>query len=178
MKTTQQIIRDLDETDKESLLCGGSFDISPCNSFTEDNRMFIGHDYGAAVYVQAVQVDVSDKITAEDVHEVGEEISIEESFFIKALMPVFEKYFEPQEPVNKYRFTRAFSGEGRYITRFEMHALEPNFYTMDMARKIIAELEIMGKSENADAKWFGKLAEYMEKIVNVAPQGSFISVTN
>ena len=29
MKTTQQIISDLDETDKESLLCGGSFDISP-----------------------------------------------------------------------------------------------------------------------------------------------------
>ncbi len=106
MKTTQQIIRDLDETDKESLLCGGCFDISPCNSFTEENRMFIGHDYGAAVYVQAVQVDVSDKITAEDVHEVGEEISIEESFFIKAMMPVFEKYFDPQEPVNKYRFTR------------------------------------------------------------------------
>lgn len=44
--------------------------------------------------------------------------------------------------------------------------------------QIIAELEIMGKSENADAKWFRKLAEYMEKIVNVAPQGSFISVTN
>ena len=112
MKITQPIISDLDETDKESLLCGGSFDISPCNSFTE-------------------------------------------------------------EP-----FTRAFSDEGRYITRFEMHALEPNFYTMDMARKIIAELEIMCKSENADASWFRKLAEYLEKIVNVAPQGSFISVTN
>ena len=65
MKITQPIISDLDETDKESLLRGDSFDISPCNSFTEDNRMFIGHDYGAAVYVRAVQVDVSDKITAD-----------------------------------------------------------------------------------------------------------------
>ena len=47
-----------------------------------------------------------------------------------------------------------------------------------LALIIVLEVEIMGKSENADAKWFRKLAEYMEKIVNVAPQGSFISVTN
>ena len=47
-----------------------------------------------------------------------------------------------------------------------------------LALIIVLEVEIMGKSENADAKWFRKLAEYLEKIVNVASQGSFISVTN
>lgn len=130
------------------------------------------------MYIRAVQVDVSEKITANDVHEVGEEISIDESFFIKALMPVFKKYFEPQEPVNKFRFTKAFSDEGRYLSGFEMHVLEPNFYNMDVARKIIGELDIMGESGTADAKWFSKLAEYLEIIVNSAPQGSFTSVTN
>ncbi len=47
MKITQPIISDLDETDKESLLCGGSFDISPCNTvakkrFLEKQIMYFG----------------------------------------------------------------------------------------------------------------------------------------
>ncbi len=45
--------------------------------------IFIGHDYGAAVYVRAVQVDVSDKITAEDVHEAGEVLQRVQGLFPK-----------------------------------------------------------------------------------------------
>ncbi len=101
-----------------------------CNSFSDRNKALVGHDYGAAVWIQAVNVDITDRITNKCVHEVGMEISVESDFFMKALEEGFVKFFNPELEVNAKRYTKAFSDEGRHLTGFEKEILEPNFLPM------------------------------------------------
>ena len=42
-----------------------------CNSFTDWKKVIIGHDYGAAVWIQPVNLNIEDRITDKCVHEVG-----------------------------------------------------------------------------------------------------------
>ncbi|MCR4634657.1 MAG: hypothetical protein K5754_00355, partial [Butyrivibrio sp.] len=62
-----------------------------CNDFSDGDKVLVGHDYGAAVWIQPVNVDIKDRITDECVNEVGMEISVELDFFVKALEEGFMK---------------------------------------------------------------------------------------
>ncbi len=146
-----------------------------CNSFDEEHRIIMGHDYGAAVWIKIAVVEMAERITIENVHEVGREISIEECFFRKMFQPLFEKYFDPEMPENKHRFTRAFSNEGRYLTGFEPGDLEYNFYSIDTVERIIAELSCYDKKDDS-GKWGVILAENLEQIIYEAPKGSLVYV--
>ncbi len=114
-----------------------------CNSFDEDedHQVIIGHDYGAAVWIQAVEVDVSEKIESENVREIGKEISVGMKFFNRVLKPLFVEAFDPEMVENKNRYTYAFSEEGRYLTRFEENILEYNFFTYEQIEKILDKIE-------------------------------------
>ena len=112
-----------------------------CNSFDEDHQVIIGHDFGGAVWVQAVEVNVSDKILTKDTKEVGKEISVNKSFFNRVLKPLFVEAFDLNMAENKNRYTYAFSEEGRYLTCFEEDILESNFFTYEQIEKVLDIIE-------------------------------------
>ena len=93
-----------------------------------EHRVIIGHDFGAAVWIQAVKVNLKGN-PAEDVIEMGKEISVDSGFFKSILKPMFLKEFDPEIPENKLRYTYAFSVEGRHLTGFEEDILEHNYFT-------------------------------------------------
>lgn len=112
-----------------------------CNRFDEDHLVIIGHDFGNAVWIQAVEVAVSDKILLNDIHEVGKEISVNKSFFDRTIKSLFVEYFDPNMTENKNRYTYAYSKEGRYLTCFEECILEHNFFTYEQIKKTLDRIE-------------------------------------
>ncbi len=114
--------------------------MEPCNSFDEENKVIIGHDYGHAVWVQVVKVTDTDKILDDDIAPVGEEISVEKCFFDSVCKDYFLEVFDAEMSENKHRYTYAFSDEGRYLTRFEEEILEPNFFTYEQIEQIIERM--------------------------------------
>ena len=112
-----------------------------CNSFDDDHRVAVGHDYGNAVWFQIVEVNMSEKILSQDVKEIGKEISVERYFFDRVLKQIFVREFDADMPENKNRYTHAFSDEGCYLNRFEEDIIERNFYTYEQMEKILEKIE-------------------------------------
>ncbi len=133
-------------------------------------EIFVGHNYGAATWIQAVLIDFSPQIEFKDIHEVGIEVSVDKDLFDTEFKAVFLKHFDPEFEINKNRFTRAFSDEGRFLTGYESDVLEPNFFTKSSIEKIADELEMRGREHDM------KLATHMKDIVREAPEGSYILV--
>lgn len=135
-----------------------------------EEDIFVGHNYGAATWIQAVLIGFSSKIEFKDIHEVGLEVSVDKNLFDTEFKDVFLRYFDPEFVINKNRFTRAFSDEGRFLTGYESDVLEPNFFTKSSIEEIIDELEMRGREHDL------KLATLMKDIVRKAPEESFILV--
>ena len=112
-----------------------------CNSFDEDHQVIIGHDFGGAVWLQAVEMSISEKILPENIKEVGKEISIDIGFFDRVLKSVFIETFDADMVENKNRYTYAFSEEGRYLNCFEENILEYNFFTYEQMEMILDIIE-------------------------------------
>ena len=117
-----------------------------CNNFEENNAVMMGHDYGDAVWIRAVKVHESERITANDVVEEGEEISVDKEFFERYLKSIFLDYFNSGMQANKKRFTYAFSDEGRYLAGYEEGILEHNFFTYTQFEEIIEKVEEFAES--------------------------------
>ena len=156
-----------------------------CNSFDEDHQVIIGHDFGGAVWIQAVEVNVSDKILTKDTKEVGKEISVNKSFFDRVLKSLFVKAFDPSMTENKNRYTYAFSEEGRYLTCFEEDILEYNFFTYEQIEKILDIIEdcvrdgakrIEKRIGGKDAIQLVTFAAHMRRIMAENPDLKLISV--
>ena len=156
-----------------------------CNNFSDGDNVLVGHDCGAAVWIQPVNVDIKDRITDECVNEVGMEISVELDFFVKALEEGFMKFFDPELEVNAKRYTKAFSDEGRYLTGFEREILEPNFFTyeeirsiIDYYEKLLADFDRLDYSEIEllDARNVIKVMELLKKMLKLCPEADYISV--
>ncbi len=108
-----------------------------CDSFRADCQVIVGHDYGNAVWFRTVDVQESDKILQEDIRETGKEISVSIDFFNRFLKKILMVAFDPNMPVNRNRYTYAFSEEGRYLDRFEELVLEHNFLTYDQMTRVV-----------------------------------------
>lgn len=157
-----------------------------CNSYTKDHPILIGHDGGDSTWIQAVNVKISDRITTEDVEEVGKEISIYNPFFWRVLGRLFKEYFDPELIANKNRFTRAFEDEGRFLKTFEYDILEYNFYTYEDMNRIIKRLEAgIKKGGRLISQWFEEdndveqlltLAAHLREIMEENPDADYISV--
>lgn len=156
-----------------------------CYSFDEMGNVFLGHDYGGAVWMQAVKVKDAEKITDREVKEIGKEISVYIHFFDWVLKPIFLEVFDPEMPVNKKRYTYAFSDEGRYINCFEENILEYNFFTYDQIGEIITRIENLAKDitqraekkiGNDDAKQMLTLTAFLKEIMDENPETNLISV--
>ena len=157
-----------------------------CNSYTKDHPILIGHDGGDSTWIQAVNVRISDRITTEDVEEIGKEISIRNSFFWRVLGRLFKEYFDPGLIANKNRFTRAFEEEGRFLKAFEYDILEYNFYTYEDMNRIINRIEAGIKSggrlisqwleEDNDVTQLLTLAAHLHEIMEESPDADYISV--
>lgn len=149
-----------------------------CNSFDENQKVIFGHDYGAAVWIQAVKVNLSDKITDDDVTEIGKELSVEKRFFDRFLKSYFMESFDVGSTVNKNRYTYAFSGEGRYLKGFEEDILEHNFFTVEQMKKIINKIESgsMEVLQCADAKQLKIFVDSLKTVVAECRETLFVSV--
>ena len=152
-----------------------------CNSFSEQNKVLVGHDYGAAVWIQPVNVDVEERITDKCVHEVGMEISVESDFFMKALEEGFLKFFDPELKVNAKRYTTAFSDGGRYLTGLEREILEPNFFTYEEIRDVIDYYERLitdydSSSCSMEVSNLIKVIDLLKKMIALTPDADYISV--
>lgn len=152
-----------------------------CNSFSNRDRVLVGHDYGAAVWIQPVNLDIEDRITGKCVHEVGMEISVELDFFEKTLEEGFVKFFNPELEVNAKRYTKAFSDEGRYLTGFEREILEPNFFTYEEIRDVIGYYERVltdydSSSYSLDVSNLIKVIDLLKKMIALTPDADYISV--
>ena len=152
-----------------------------CNSFTDRNKVIVGHDYGAAVWIQPVNLNIEDRITDKCVHEVGMEISVELDFFEKTLEEGFVKFFNPELEVNSKRYTKAFSDEGRYLTGFEREILEPNFFTYEEIRDVIGYYERSltdydSLSCSLDVSNLIKVIDLLKKMIALTPDADYISV--
>ncbi len=156
-----------------------------CNSFEKGHYVFIGHDYGGAIWFQAVRVKESDKILCEDVEEIGKEISVYIHFFDDVLEPIFKEVFDPEMYVNKNRYTYAFSDEGRYLNCFEENILEYNFFSYDQVNEIISRIEDMiedglqGKekgTEEGEVSQLKALVSYLRMIMEESPDTNLIGM--
>ena len=156
-----------------------------CNSFTDRNKVIVGHDYGAAVWIQPVNLNIEDRITDKCVHEVGMEISVELDFFEKTLEEGFVRFFNPVLEVNSKRYTKAFSDEGRYLTGFEKEILEPNFFTYEEVRNVIDYYEKRladydrwryGEVELLEARSVIKVLNLLKKMLEQTSDADYISV--
>ncbi len=156
-----------------------------CNSFDEDHQVIIGHDSGGAVWIQTVEVDVSDKILSKDIKEVGKEISVNKAFFDRVLKPLFIKAFDPDMTENKKRYTYAFSDEGCYLTGFEDDILENNFFTYEQTENVLSIIEsCVGDDTQHIEKWIVDkdaiqmmtFTAYVRRIMAESPESKLISV--
>lgn len=156
-----------------------------CNGFTEDEKIIIGHDYGGAVWLRAVEVQNSDMITHREVKEIGSEISIDIHFFDEVLRPFFIENFDADMCINKNRYTYAFNEKGRYLTGFEENILEYNFFTYTQFTQILDDIEEYAKDtqkrskrslSETDAAQFMILSELGRKIMQENPATDLISV--
>ena len=156
-----------------------------CNCFSDNCRVIVGHDYGAAVWMQPVIIDDVDRIMSDSVQEVGMEISVDTSFFNGILWEGFNRFFEPELNVNKKRFTKAFSDGGRFLTRFERDVLEPNIYTYESVNEIIKYFEDIvssyeGRYHEAlkmyEANEMIKIMELLKIMMKLSPEARYISV--
>ncbi len=152
-----------------------------CNSFSEQNKVLVGHDYGAAVWIQPVNVDVEERITDKCIHEVGMEISVESDFFMNALEEGFMKFFDPELKANAKRYTKAFSDGGRYLTGFEKEILEPNFFTYEEIRGVIDYYEKLladydSSNCSLDARNVTNVMDLLKKMMTLTPDSDYISV--
>ena len=132
--------------------------------------IFVGHNYGAATWIRAALVDISEKIEFSAIHEVGMEVSVAKEVFDTEFEEIFLKRFDPELVVNKNRFTRAFLDGGRYLTGYEIDVLEPNFFTQSAIEEIIDEIETRGRDHDI------KLASLLKDVVREAPEGSYILI--
>lgn len=156
-----------------------------CNSFFEDHQVIIGHDFGGAVWIQVVEVNVSDKILTKDIKEVGKEISVKKDFFDRVLKPLFVDEFDPNMTENKNRYTYAYSEEGRYLACFEEDILENNFFTYEQIEKILSVIEncVVDGAKRIEERIGGKdaiqlvtFAAHMRRIMAENPNLNLISV--
>lgn len=156
-----------------------------CNSFSERNKVMVGHDYGAAVWIQPVKIDNMDRVTNKCVHEVGMKLSIEFYFFMNILKEGFLKFFNPELEVNAKRYTKAFVDGGRYLTGFEVGVLEPNFFTYEEIRDVIDYYEKLladfdrwyySEIELLDARNVIKVMGLLKKMLKLCPDADYISV--
>ena len=156
-----------------------------CNSFNEDHQVIIGHDFGGAVWVQVVEVNVSDKILTKDIKEVGKEISVKKTFFDRVLKPLFVEEFDPNMTENKNRYTYAYSEEGRYLACFEEDILENNFFTYEQIEKILDVIDncVVDGAKRIEERIGGKdaiqlvtFAAHMRRIMAENPNLNLISV--
>ncbi len=156
-----------------------------CNSFDEDHQVIIGHDFGGTVWIQAVEVNVSDRILSDDIKEVGKEISVSKRFFDRVLKTFFVGAFDPNMIENKNRYTYAFSEEGRYLNCFEEDILEENFFTYEQIEKILDVIDYYVKDgaklieeriSGKDAIQLVTFAAHMRRIMAENPSLKLISV--
>lgn len=158
-----------------------------CNSFDEtgSNQVIIGHDQGAAVWIQVAEVEESERILSDDVKDVGLEISVHAVFFDAVLRPVFLMAFDSEMLLNKNRFTYGLCDEGQYLRKFEERTLEYNFFTFDQMTAIINWIEDLVKDgakriENeingTDAIQLITFTEYVRHIMEEYPEHNIISV--
>ncbi len=150
-----------------------------CNSFSDNCRAIVGHDYGAAVWMRPVIIEDGEKIMSSNVHEVGMEISVDSSFFNDVLLDGFMKFFDPELDVNKKRFTRAFSDGGRFLTGFEREILEQNFFTYESIKEIIKYFEDIASSNEAGKLEIAemiKVIELLKTMMKCFPEAKYISV--
>ena len=109
------------------------------NSYDENHQVIIGHDYGNSVWIQVIEVSVSE--TTEVVNATGKEISVNKDFFDRVFKKLFVQNFDSDMSENKRRYTYAFSNEGRYLSEFEENILEYNFFTYEQIEKIATTIE-------------------------------------
>ncbi len=156
-----------------------------CNSFDEDHRVIIGHDRGAAVWFQAVEVFVTGRIISKNVTGIGKEVSVDREFFNRVLRPLFIETFDPSMTENSLRYTYAFSEEGRYLTGFEEDCLEYNFYTYTQIVSVIDRIEglIRDRAKRIENSIGGKDAtqmltfvEYIKRIMEDNPDYRLIAL--
>ena len=153
--------------------------------FDDDHQVIIGHDYGGAVWIQTVEVSISERITPENIKEVGKEISVEIGFFDRVLKPLFVEAFDTSMIENKNRYTYAFSEEGRYLNCFEENILEHNFFTYEQMEKILNTIEncvrdgaqrIEKKVDSRDAIQMVTFVAHMRRIMAENPGLRLVSV--
>ena len=156
-----------------------------CNSFDGVEKVIHGHDAGAAVWIQGVEIQESERILAGDVEYKGTEISVEKVFFDRVLKPKFVERFDSDMPVNKYRYSYAFDDAGRYLKTFEEDILEPNFFTREQMRDItfiIREVAEEGsgpgetKMTEDVAEQMIRFAEYINTILEESADCKYFSV--
>ncbi|MBR4587279.1 MAG: type II toxin-antitoxin system HicB family antitoxin [Lachnospiraceae bacterium] len=156
-----------------------------CNTAEENDAVMTGHDCGDAVWIRAVHVREGERITANDVVEEGEEISVDKEFFERYLKSIFLDYFNSGIQANRNRFTYAFSDEGRYLAGFEEGILEHNFFTYTQFEEIIEKVEEFAESMtnndkiNADtANQLRRFVIYANQIMAGSPNTNMISVSS
>ena len=158
-----------------------------CNSFDANSseKVIVGHDMGAALWFQVVDVKESDRIMFDDVRGIGLEISVQESFFDEVLRSIFVEAFDAELPINKKRFTYGLRDEGQYLTCFEERILEYNFFTYDQMKGILERIDelvrdgaqrIEREIKGTDAIQLVTLTAYVRHIMEEYPEHSVISV--
>ena len=95
-----------------------------------------GHDCSSYFWIRPVRVEPKDKITWDDVEEMEEEISIEESDVECFLAYFFYKHFDKELLYNKNRWEWS---EDEFITHFEWW-LTDNFYTYERMRNMLEDI--------------------------------------
>ena len=147
--------------------------------------MIIGHDFGEAVWIQSVEVSISEKILSESIKKIGKEISVNTEFFNRVLKPLFVDAFDPDMNENRNRYTYAFSEEGRYLNCFEENTLEYNFYTYEQVEKILDIIEncVRDGAQRIEKRIGGKdaiqmvtFAAHIRRIMAESPGLKLISV--
>ena len=156
-----------------------------CNINEENNAVMMGHDYGDAVWIRAVKVHESERITANDVVEEGEEISVYREFYDRYLKSIFLDYFDPEMQANRKRFTYAFSNDGRHLTEFEEGILEHNFFTYGQMADIIKAVEALaesmyknGKIDTDTSNQLRRFVIFANEIMAESTETSMISVSS
>ena len=149
------------------------------NEMTENIKQNVkfGHDYGAATWIRAVKVNNSEKITDEDVEEIGSEISIDNGFFNRVLKSLFTECFDEDLPVNKNRYTYTFSSEGRYLKGFQEEILEHNFYTYKQMDNLLESISVEKKDYcKDDIEQLELFVSYVRQIMTECHDADYISV--
>lgn len=152
-----------------------------CNSFTDDNNVILGHDYGRTVFIQPVIVKISDKIKLGDIKVIGQEISVSYDYFRRKLKPFFTDVFSLELPENEFRFSYDFADEGEYIDHFVEERNEYNFFTYDQMSQILDNIQKYvdddGISET-DSVQLNNFVEYARQIMDGSPETNLISVSS